>query len=164
ILDWIDADSTPRSTGAEDDYYMGLNPPYHCKNGPLDSLEELLLVKGVTPQLLFGNDFNRNGILDPDEDDGSGVLDLGWSAYFTVYSREQNVDSTGNARININMSDLNTLSQLLTTPLGQDRANYMIAARMYGLSTSGGSGGGSGSGSGSSGGGSGASGGSGGSG
>ena len=46
--------------------------PTSCKNGPLDSLEELLLVNGVTPQLLFGNDRNRNGVLDPDEDDGNG--------------------------------------------------------------------------------------------
>src|SRR5262249_2366769 len=50
ILDWMDADSDPRPGGAEDEYYMALTPPYHCKNGPLDSLEELLFVKGVTPQ------------------------------------------------------------------------------------------------------------------
>src|SRR5262249_27263783 len=72
IIDWIAPDQTPRTSGAEDEYYSTLSPPYHAKNGPLDTLEELLLVKGVTPQLLFGNDRNRNGILDPDEDDGSG--------------------------------------------------------------------------------------------
>jgi type II secretory pathway component PulK len=158
ILDWIDPDSDARSNGAEDDYYMGLTPPYHCKNGPLDSLEELLLVKGVTPQLLFGNDRNRNGILDPDEDDGSGTLDPGWSAYLTVYSRERNIDSTGNPRININSSDLTTLQSQLTDALGQDLANYIIAARMYGLTSMSGGGGGGGSGSGGTGGGSGSSG------
>src|SRR5205085_1490314 len=87
IVDWIDQDNTPRDGGAENDYYSSLPTPYRCKNGPLESLEELLLVKGVTPQLLFGSDFNRNGVVDPDEDDGSG---LGWSAYLTVYSREKN--------------------------------------------------------------------------
>ena len=70
---------------------MTLDQPYRCKNGPLDSIEELLLVKGVTMGLLFGNDRNRNGVLDPDEDDGSGVLDRGWAAYLTIHSREQNV-------------------------------------------------------------------------
>ena len=35
---------------------MSLDPPYNAKNGPLDSIEELLFVQGVTPQLLFGND------------------------------------------------------------------------------------------------------------
>src|SRR5262249_25629512 len=64
ILDWLDADDEPRESGAESDTYSSLTPPYRAKNGPLDSLEELLLVKGMTPQLLFGNDRNRNGILD----------------------------------------------------------------------------------------------------
>src|SRR5262245_59247373 len=55
ILDWLDPDDEPRANGAENSYYQALSPPYRCKNGPLDSLEELLLVKGVTPGLLFGN-------------------------------------------------------------------------------------------------------------
>src|SRR5262249_35407736 len=102
ILNWMDPSGNVRSPGADASYYSSLNPPYRMKNGPLDSLEELLLVKGVTPQLLFGNDKNRNGVLDPDEDDGSGQCNIGWSAYLTVYSREVNVDSEGNLRINVN--------------------------------------------------------------
>jgi type II secretory pathway component PulK len=133
ILDWLDPDDTPRENGAESDYYSSLNPPYQAKNGPLDSLEELLLVKGVTPQLLFGNDINRNGILDPNEDDGSGIVDEGWSAYLTVFGRELNVDSSGNPRIYVNMQDLNTLYTNLTTAVGQDLANYILAARLYGV-------------------------------
>ncbi len=136
ILDWLDPDDTPRTDGAEDDYYSSLPNPYHCKNGPLDSLEELLLVKGVTPQLLYGNDRNRNGVLDPDEDDGSGQVDLGWSAYFTVYSREPNTDVNGNPRIYLNDPDIDTLANNLTPVLGQDMANYIIAYRLYGASKS----------------------------
>jgi type II secretory pathway component PulK len=132
ILDWLDPDDDPRASGAESDYYSALNPPYRAKNGPLETLEELLYVRGVTPQLLFGNDLNRNGILDPEEDDGSGVLDRGWSAYLTVYSREQNLASDGTPRIYVNDSDLNTLYDNLSTAVGQDLANYIIAYRMYG--------------------------------
>ncbi len=132
ILDWMDADDTPRQDGAENDYYSTQSPPYQCKNGPLDSLEELLLVKGVTPQLLFGNDRNRNGVLDPGEDDGSGQVDRGWSAYLTVYSREANVDAQGNPRIYLNDANLDELSDSLTTALGPDLANFIIAYRMYG--------------------------------
>jgi hypothetical protein len=87
ILDWLDDDDTPRTDGAENEYYQSLATPYSCRNGPIDSLEELLLVKGVTPELLFGNDRNRNGVLDAEEDDGSGLVDQGWAAYLTVYSR-----------------------------------------------------------------------------
>jgi hypothetical protein len=131
ILDWMDPDDTPRTSGAENDYYGALSPAYKCKNGPLDSLEELLLVKGMTPQLLFGNDRNRNGSLDPDEG-GSGTVDLGLSAYFTVYSREANADSTGKARINLNGQDLNQLNTQLTTALGEDLANFILAYKLYG--------------------------------
>ena len=62
---------------------------------------------------LFGTDRNRNGKLDPGEDDGSG-FNLGWAAYLTVYSREQNVDSDGNPRINLNGNDLQQLQNDLT--------------------------------------------------
>ena len=135
ILDWLDPDDTPRSDGAEDDYYSSLPNPYHCKNGPLDSLEELLLVKGVTPHMLYGNDRNRNGVLDPDEDDGGGQVDLGWSAYLTVYSHEPNTDVNGNPRIYINDPDIDTLANNLTPVLGQDMANYIIAYRLYGAAS-----------------------------
>lgn len=67
ILDWIDEDDEPREYGAEVDYYMTLEPAYAPKNGPLDTVEELLRVKGVTPELLFGADTNRNGQIDPNE-------------------------------------------------------------------------------------------------
>jgi general secretion pathway protein K len=48
ILDWIDRDDNPHVNGAESSYYEGLTPPYNPKNGPLDDLSELLLIKGVT--------------------------------------------------------------------------------------------------------------------
>lgn len=136
ILDWIDADDNARSGGAESDVYLSQNPPYRCKNGPLDTLDELLWVRGVTPQLLFGNDKNRNGVLDPDEDDGNG-FDPGWSAYLTVYSRERNVANDDTARININDADLNNLSSQLNTALGPDLANFILAYRLYGASQQG---------------------------
>ena len=54
VIDWKDADDqiTNGSFGAEDAYYQGLKPPYHCKNMPFDNVEELLLVKGMTLKIL----------------------------------------------------------------------------------------------------------------
>jgi hypothetical protein len=135
ILDWLDGSSTsPRPGGAKDETYMGMSPPYHCKNGPLDSLEEMLLIKGVTPQLLYGNDRNRNGVLDPDEDDGSGTIDLGWQAYLTVFSSERNVDSTGAARTWINHPDLITLGVILGNafPNNPEIVTFILAYRLNG--------------------------------
>lgn len=55
ILDWKEAGELVRLHGAKSDYYMSLPVPYKSKNGPFDTLEELLLVKGMTREILFGN-------------------------------------------------------------------------------------------------------------
>jgi hypothetical protein len=94
ILDWLDEDDEPREpNGAEVDYYAGLATPYTPTNGPVLSVEELLLVRGVTPSLLFGADSNRNGMLDPDEQQRFSVsVDtpgaLGWAQYLTIHGGE----------------------------------------------------------------------------
>ena len=54
IMDWRDQDDLHRTNGAEDEYYLSLNPSYTAKNGPFDSLEELLWVKGVSASLFYG--------------------------------------------------------------------------------------------------------------
>lgn len=57
--DWIDAgddDATTGLTGAEADYYEGLDPPYTCRNGPFLHTAELALVRGVPTGLLFGTE------------------------------------------------------------------------------------------------------------
>ena len=49
LLDWIDADSAAHTPGgAEDDYYLQMNPPYRCANRPLLTIEELYRVRGFT--------------------------------------------------------------------------------------------------------------------
>lgn len=51
IADWRDEDRVEREWGAEDSYYRGLTEAYECKDGPFESVEELLLVRGMTPAL-----------------------------------------------------------------------------------------------------------------
>jgi general secretion pathway protein K len=56
LVDWIDSDSKEDAPGggirgAEDDYYLRLEKPYHCKNAPLDSLDELAMIRGFTPEV-----------------------------------------------------------------------------------------------------------------
>jgi general secretion pathway protein K len=55
IGDWIDQDDDERQQGAEEGYYQGLNPPYACRNGPITTIDELSLIKGMTPELLYGD-------------------------------------------------------------------------------------------------------------
>lgn len=54
VLDWIDDNDLHRLNGAESDYYAELEPPYRAKNGRIDRIEELLLVRGVTKELFEG--------------------------------------------------------------------------------------------------------------
>jgi general secretion pathway protein K len=54
ILDWREPGDLTRLNGAKSDYYLSLSPPYRAKNAPLDRVEELLLIRGVTPELFHG--------------------------------------------------------------------------------------------------------------
>ncbi len=54
IMDWRDKNNLHRLNGAEDDYYKSLPEPYECKNGDFDSVEELLMVRGVTSEIFYG--------------------------------------------------------------------------------------------------------------
>ena len=62
ILDWKDADDLVRLHGAESDYYMSLPNPYKAKNANFDTPEELLLVKGMTYEIFFGNE-GKSGLV-----------------------------------------------------------------------------------------------------
>lgn len=141
IRDWIDADTEKRPSGAESEAYQSLKPPYSAKNGPLETLDELLLVRGVTAQLLYGEDANRNGLLDPSENDGDasppfdnadGVLNHGWSAFFTVHSRERNLRADGQPRINLNNGLLTDLYDQLEKEFDEETAKFVIAYRING--------------------------------
>lgn len=110
IFDWRDPDANPQSEAGDTEgtYYEDLDKPYQIKNGPFDTVEELLLVKGVTPQLMYGEDFDRNGLLTPNEDDGDdsfppdnqdNVLNRGLYPYLTVASYENNVSNDNRRRI-----------------------------------------------------------------
>ncbi len=139
ILDWLDSDDEPRPYGAETDTYEALAHPYAAKNGKLETLDEVLLVNGVDAALLYGEDANRNGLLDPNEDDGDaqlpsdnedGVLDLGWSGYLTVYGRESNVRTDGSERIDVNQTLLTELYDELAEEFDEEVAKFIVAYRM----------------------------------
>jgi general secretion pathway protein K len=93
IMDWRDPDDAHRMNGAEDEYYQALDPPYSSKDGRIDTTEELLLVRGVTPEYFYGK---------PEKtEDGALVYKYGLSRYLTVYSARN--------QININYAPLPVL-------------------------------------------------------
>ena len=52
IVDWIDPDENPQPAGAESSYYQALRPSYRAANAPLQTLLELRLIKGITPEII----------------------------------------------------------------------------------------------------------------
>jgi type II secretory pathway component PulK len=145
IIDWRDSDSVTDG-GAESEYYLLLDEPYYCKDSELETVEEVLLIKGASLEILFGEDTNRNGVLDPNENDGdesepddnrNGRLDRGFYDYVTVYSAEPNEDSPGKQKINVTSreSQQELMTLLQQTGLGVDQWTLNSFIRSYSFSS-----------------------------
>jgi len=148
ILDWRDTNAN----GPTVTYYSMQQQAYQCKSDPFETVDELRMVYGASMDILVGEDVNRNGILDPNENDENqnNLLDPGILECLTVYSREPNTNNNGSAKVLINPADVNAngpLAMLLQTNLGAARATQILA-RFGGRATTGGGGGGGGAGTG----------------
>jgi len=131
IVDWRDEDDEVTENGAESNAYQLRSPAYACKNAEFETVEELCLLIGADWEILYGEDANLNGILDPNENDGNvswppdnqdGRLDPGILEYVTVYSREPNQRADSSARINITGDSSQEFQTLLQEKLGEERA------------------------------------------
>jgi general secretion pathway protein K len=110
IKDWIDSDDLPLPAGAESDYYQGLAVPYYAKNAPIDDLSELLLVKGVTPEMYWGSNATNHTPSVFQHKLGLGTAPgqapdypFGLVEIFTPFS---------NGKINVNTADANVLQMI----------------------------------------------------
>jgi general secretion pathway protein K len=72
ILDWVNPIQSSGFSGAKNDYYMRLNPPYYCKNGPIDDISELLLIKGITPDIYWGSNSTNHPVSAYQQHGGGG--------------------------------------------------------------------------------------------
>jgi type II secretory pathway component PulK len=132
------------SNGALDNIYPSLNPPRLNKGAPFESIDELRLVYGATLDLLFGEDTNLNGALDPNEDDGDqspphdnqdGQLEPGMFEYVTVFSAQPNTTRIGTARVNVTSSATRSQLGALMTGKGISQARASAILRFIGNAT-----------------------------
>ncbi len=110
IVDWRNTGNEVSPGGAKADYYLSLRPPYLPRNGPLQTIRELLMVRGVSRELLLGRDIHQNGLIQAFEEGGNeavvdDVLDTGWAGLLTVNSSVNNVNAAGYDRVNIQTAD-----------------------------------------------------------
>ncbi len=103
LSDWLDNDDLARDHGAETGYYQSLKNPYICRNGPLRYPEELLLVKGFSRKIVYG-DKEHEGIID----------------YLTIYGQD--------GKININTA-LPLILQALAPGMNDEMAGQLVEFR-----------------------------------
>ncbi len=101
IVDWVDSDDVPEAAGAETLYYQSLRPAYRAANAPFQTVRELRLVKGMTPEIL------------------EKLL-----RYVTVYPQQ------GESKININTAD-SLVIQALDPSITQSMAAEIIQGRPF---------------------------------
>jgi general secretion pathway protein K len=129
IVNWRGGDNT--TMAAEAQYYGELKPPYQPRLGPYQTVRELLMVRGVAPDLLLGRDVHQNGMLAMGEKNfafpGSVESeDLGWAGIFTVDSSVQNLNAAGEDRVNIQNADESSLTAIhgITPPIARAIVAY----------------------------------------
>jgi len=101
IVDWVDADDIPEPAGAESNYYQSLRPAYRTSNAPLQTLREMRLIKGMTPDIT------------------EKLLQ-----YVTVYPQD------GASKVNVNTADSFVL-QALDPGITESMAAEIIQARPF---------------------------------
>ena len=132
IIDWRDNNDTPSGAGVEGGYYESLPFGYMARNGPFRTIRELLLVKDVTEELLYGEDTNFNGQLDyneqdgdenPPTDDGDSELDQGWIAYLTCYTPAESQSDQNQSSQNQSSQNQSSQNQNNQNQDNQDQSN-----------------------------------------
>lgn len=133
ILDWIDSDDDTRELGAEIGFYRAQRYSVEPRNAPIRSIAELELVAGVDPVLVRAEDWNLNGLLDPNEDDGDeswppdnadGRLDAGWSGIITAASTSDVLAASGEERLDLKSASESSVVQ--RTGVENDQARAIV--------------------------------------
>ena len=143
MVDWRDPDNNTsdagqdnlNESGTEDEFWnpdqhpsdvQEVGPQFVLKNAPFDTMEEVLLLLEhleMDPAILYGEDANGNGKLDPNEqdgelsppwDDGNDTLQLGLMDFCTV---------EGSGAINLNTAERRVLEAMLFPIVGEDAEN-----------------------------------------
>lgn len=126
IEDWIDRDDDTHTSGAETEYYQSMNPSYSAKNGPIDDISELLLIKGVTPDIYWGPNFTNHAFSGPQPVQpglggplsGMSAAPVGLVDIFTPIS---------NGKINLNTASATALQMI--PGIDQNMAEHIIQMR-----------------------------------
>jgi general secretion pathway protein K len=132
LKDWLDSgddDAVTGVSGGEADYYESQDPPAHCANAPLTTLDELYLVKGISDNFLQWG----KAELESETDFREEVLPQELSQFFSVHGMDDTGGNTGRfsfpGTININTAGLEVLSFMLPAGM-EDQAPALVDFRL----------------------------------
>ncbi|MSR44390.1 MAG: hypothetical protein EXS15_03405 [Phycisphaerales bacterium] len=134
ITDWRDANEEAGMLGAEKPFYHNRGLSYEPRNANFQSFAELELVAGVWPEYTRGEDWNLNGRIDSNEDDGDqtwpedkpdGILDAGWSELLTAVSRSAAMSPSGEDRLLL--AEASTQDVVDRTGITEPQASALLA-------------------------------------
>lgn len=137
LADFVDGDSIARDNGAEQDLYDLMPVSYSIPNRPVSFLDEFLMAQGVSAGHLYGEDANRNHKLDVNENDADtlfppdnqdGTLGDGLHRFFTLHSRDWNVNRNNQPRLDINSAPLDPAP----AGLSEETITFLEAKRKLG--------------------------------
>ena len=137
LADFVDGDSIARDNGAEQDLYDLMPVAYSIPNRPVSFLDEFLMAQGVSAGHLYGEDANRNHKLDANENDADtlfppdnqdGTLGDGLHRFFTLHSRDWNVNRNNQPRLDINSAPLDPAP----AGLSEETITFLEAKRKLG--------------------------------
>ena len=137
LADFVDGDSIARDNGAEQDLYDLMPVAYSIPNRPVSFLDEFLMAQGVSASHLYGEDANRNHKLDANENDADtlfppdnqdGTLGGGLHRFFTLHSRDWNVNRNNQPRLDINSAPLDPAP----AGLSEETITFLEAKRKLG--------------------------------
>jgi general secretion pathway protein K len=98
IKDWIDADEEVTGAGAESSYYASLDPPYEAKDAPLDCIEELLMVKGITNEIFYGTK-EKLGLAQFITANSDGLININTAPTMVLRALSPDIDAETAARM-----------------------------------------------------------------
>ena len=114
LVDWVDPDDIRFPYGAESSgYYYNLTPSYSAKNGRLDSISEILLVKGISPEIYYGIGGGNYGIEKNLVDDNKGDVTI------PLYKLEEMTASS------VKKDDIKSITSDAERPVGKERSRLL---------------------------------------
>ncbi|MBC8108093.1 MAG: general secretion pathway protein GspK, partial [Anaerolineae bacterium] len=136
IDDWRDIDDEPSENGAESNSYTGLSVSYRAKNADFEAVEEMLLLKGMTRDLMYGIAGSTQSGSTQNESTQVGSTDNGFNSeyyqssgladFFTVWSTRAAPPAGATTRINVNdQSQRPQLRTMLREALGASRGDQV---------------------------------------